>query len=118
MSFTQAVQSVFQNYANFSGRAMRSEYWWWFLFTILANVALSVVELAVGLTGVLTGLWVIGTFLPGLAVAVRRLHDRGHSGWFILIVFIPLIGALIFFYQMVMPGDDVSNEHGDPPTGP
>ena len=84
MGITQAVRSVFQNYANFSGRAMRSEYWWWTLVASLAGLALYFIDAALGLPGILGGLWVLGTFLPGLTLAVRRLHDRGHSAWFLL----------------------------------
>ena len=93
MSFTQAVQSVLQNYANFNGRAMRSEYWWWVLFTVLGAFAVSFVELALGLGGILTLVWSLGTFLPGLSVLVRRMHDRGYSGWIVLVTLIPLLGT-------------------------
>ncbi|MCA9847945.1 MAG: DUF805 domain-containing protein [Dehalococcoidia bacterium] len=118
MSFTQAVQSVLQNYANFNGRAMRSEYWWWVLFTVLGAFAVSFVELALGLGGILTLVWSLGTFLPGLSVLVRRMHDRGYSGWIVLVTLIPLLGILFLLFQWVMPGDDVTNQYGDPPVVP
>lgn len=118
MSFTQAVQSVLQNYANFNGRAMRSEYWWWVLFTVLGAFAVGFVELALGLGGILTLVWSLGTFLPGLSVLVRRMHDRGYSGWIVLVTLIPLLGILFLLFQWVMPGDDVTNQYGDPPVVP
>ena len=110
MSFTQPVQSVLQNYANFNGRAMRSEYWWWVLFTVLGGFAVSFVELALGLGGVFTLIWSFGTFLPGLTVLVRRLHDCGRSGWILLVTLVPLVNVLFLLWliwTLAMPGDDV-----------
>ena len=127
MSFTQAVQSVFQNYANFSGRAMRSEYWWWFLFNILAGVALGFIELAIGLASVLTGLWTLGTILPNWSVAARRLHDRGQSAWVLLalpamtvpaLLFVLLLIAISILVVLALPGDKFPNDFGPPPTVP
>ena len=132
MSFTQAVQSVFQNYANFSGRAMRSEYWWWFLFNILAGVALGFIELAIGLASVLTGLWTLGTILPNWSVAARRLHDRGQSAWVLLalpamtvpallfppLIFVLLLIAISILVVLALPGDKLPNDFGPPPTVP
>ena len=77
MSFLDAIKSGFRNYARFRGRASRSEYWWFFLFTLLAqSVASSIDEDFGNLVG-------IAVFLPGLAVHVRRIHDTGRSGWWV-----------------------------------
>lgn len=87
MSYVQAVVSVFSNYVNFKGRALRSEYWYFILFYMLGNLASSLLDQRMfefqgtGLFGAVFGL---ATFLPGLSVAVRRLHDTGRSGWFVL----------------------------------
>jgi len=77
MSFVDAIKSGFRNYAKFRGRAGRSEYWWFFLFTVLAQtVASSISDDFGNLVG-------LAVFLPGLAVQVRRLHDTGRSGWWV-----------------------------------
>ena len=77
MSFLDAIKSGFRNYARFRGRASRSEYWWFFLFTLLAqSVASSIDEDFGNLVG-------IAVFLPGLAVHVRRIHDTGRSVWWV-----------------------------------
>ena len=88
MSFVNAVKSGFRNYAKFRGRAGRSEYWWFFLFTLLAQgVASSISEGFGNLIG-------LALFLPGLAVQIRRLHDTGRSGWWVG-AFYGSIGVLI-----------------------
>ena len=77
MSFAAAIQSGFRNYVKFRGRATRTEYWWFFLFTVLAqSVASSINESFGNLVG-------LAVFLPGLAVHVRRMHDTGRSGWWV-----------------------------------
>src|SRR6266545_1414640 len=78
MNFTQAIASGFQNYVNFSGRAARSEYWFWTLFTVLVSIAALLIDLALfGDMDVsfINGIVSLGLFLPSLAVAIRRLHD-------------------------------------------
>ena len=118
MNMKNAVTTVLSKYATFQGRAARPEYWWWVLFTVLGAFAVSFVELALGLGGILTLVWSLGTFLPGLSVLVRRMHDRGYSGWIVLVTLIPLLGILFLLFQWVMPGDDVTNQYGDPPVVP
>ena len=77
MSFVAAVQSGFRNYVNFKGRATRSEYWWFALFTVLAQAVASSISDGFG------NLVSLAVFLPGMAVQVRRLHDTGRSGWWV-----------------------------------
>ena len=106
MTMMQAVQSVYRNYVTFSGRAARSEYWWFFLFSIMVSILIGIIESSLGLGqgtvtsgdggisanyagGILSGLWGLGNFLPSLAVAVRRLHDTDRSGWWVLIAIVP-----------------------------
>ena len=102
MSFIDAIKSGFRNYANFKGRAGRSEYWWWVLFTVL-------VEAAAGSFGdSLGGLVTIALLLPSLAVGVRRMHDTNHRGWWILFPIVNLIFA-------VRKSDTVENRFGPPP---
>lgn len=111
---------AWKNYVNFQGRARRKAYWMFALFNIIAIIALGVIEGAIGLSGqsgygILTGLYSLAIILPGLAVAVRRLHDTGRSGWWILIGLVPLVGPivlLVFFVQDSQPG---SNQYGPNP---
>lgn len=85
-----------QKYADFSGRAPRAEYWWFFLAVIIAYIVLSIVENIVGLNGMIAGvygpltvlMW-LGTLVPQIAVGVRRLHDTNRSGWWILLPIVP-----------------------------
>ena len=114
MSFTDAIRSVFSQYVGFTGRARRSEFWYWTLFQIIVGVVASILDRAVfdrnnAAFSVIVGL---GLLLPSLAVAVRRLHDSGRTGWWLLIGLIPVIGTiiLIVFY--------VQDSHGDNKYGP
>lgn len=77
MTFTQAIKSGFSNYVNFTGRAARSEFWYWVLFAFLVGIAADVVDYVVGSgSGLVSELWGLATILPNLAVGARRLHDR------------------------------------------
>lgn len=112
-----------KKYATFSGRAQRAEYWYYTLFYILIYIGLTIIdsvtgtfdaESGVGLLGSLMGLALL---IPTLAVTVRRLHDTGRSGWWLLIGLIPLVGLivmLVFTVQDSKPGD---NEYGPNPKG-
>jgi uncharacterized membrane protein YhaH (DUF805 family) len=100
VNFTQAITSGFSNYVNFSGRAIRSEYWFWILFSIIGQ------------------LFNLAAFLPSIAVAVRRLHDLDRSGWWILLIFLPLIGAVVLIVWYCTRGTEGPNQFGpDPLTG-
>ena len=88
MNFGQAIASGFSNYVNFSSRACRSEYWFWVLFVVLAQIATSIVDMALGVS-VTSSLFGLATFLPSLALGVRRLHDLDRTGWWLLLVLIP-----------------------------
>jgi len=123
MSFSQAVSSVLLNkYATFSGRARRSEYWWWYLFVTIVGEVANLIDHAVGLTysdltvggGWLATIAGIVFFIPSFAVAVRRLHDTSKSGWWILIGLVPLIGWLILLYFYVTDSD-ADNQYGPYP---
>ena len=112
---------VFENYANFNGRARRSEYWYYTLATILISVILRILEYVCGLTfgigelGILRGVYSLAVFIPGLAVMIRRLHDVGKSGWFLFILIIPLVGVIWLFIVLCTEGDDGTNEYGSDP---
>jgi uncharacterized membrane protein YhaH (DUF805 family) len=94
MSFTDAIKSFFANYANFSGRARRSEYWFSILFIVLASFATSMLD-AFGGGGLITGLFSLAIIIPSLSLLVRRMHDTGKSGVWILMGLIPAVGGII-----------------------
>jgi uncharacterized membrane protein YhaH (DUF805 family) len=95
MTFGESISTCFTKYAAFDGRASRSEFWWWFLFTFLASAATGIVSQS------LSALFSLGVMLPSLAVGARRLHDTNRSGWFLLLWFIPLIGWIILIVWAV-----------------
>lgn len=105
-------------YAQFFGRARRSEYWYFALFNWLAVVAVSAIShfllstwLATGVTSLISVL----LFIPSLAVLVRRLHDTGRSGWWLLMVFIPILGLIVLLYFLVSDSDEGMNDYGPNP---
>jgi len=109
---------VFKNkYADFSGRARRSEYWYFFLFNMIAMMAATVVDGVLGYS-FFYFIYGLAAFVPGLAVSVRRLHDTGRSGWFLLISIIPIIGAIILLVFMVQDSAPGANEYGSNPKDP
>ena len=107
MTFVESIKTCFSKYADFNGRASRSELWWWVLFVVLASAATSIVG------PVVSGLFSLGVFLPNIAVAARRLHDTDRSGWWQLVVLIPLIGLILIIYWCVQEGKE-PNRFGPP----
>ncbi len=104
---------VLKKYAVFSGRARRKEYWMFLLFHIII-IALGVIESIVGTNSVIALFYMLAILLPGLAVTVRRLHDTGKSGWWLLIGLVPLIGIVILVF-MVQDGQAGDNQYGPNP---
>lgn len=122
-AFQYFTDCITKNYVNFDGRARRSEYWYYTLFSIPLFIIASLLDRALGLNfsplpyGYLYAAVGLGTFLPGLAVSIRRLHDVGKSGWMSLIVFIPLVG---FIWLIVLACTDSTpgpNQYGPNPKG-
>jgi len=107
--------SVLKNYVTFSGRARRQEYWMFALINFLISLALTIVEMVADLPQILSGLYSLFVFLPSLAVAIRRLHDTGKSGWWFLIVFIPIVGAIILLVFMCLDSEEGTNQYGPNP---
>ena len=122
MSFPQAVRSVLSNYATFSGRARRSEFWWFYLFTVLVVIVTSILDAALGTRtnmagyGIITIIAELALLLPSLAVGVRRLHDTGRSGWWLLIALIPVVGTIILIVFFVLDSQQGANKYGLSPT--
>src|SRR6185503_4314657 len=106
---------VLKKYAVFSGRARRKEYWMFFLFNVIIAVVLGILEGMVGSPGIVGVVYSLAVLLPGIGVTVRRLHDTGRTGWWILIAFIPLIGAIVLLVFMVLDSQAGDNEYGPNP---
>ncbi len=111
--------AVLKKYAVFGGRARRKEYWIFTLFHILIVITLGIVDVMLGLRsqsgiGLLGGLYGLAVLIPGIAVSVRRLHDTGRSGWWMLLSVVPPVGIvlLVFMAQDSQPGQ---NEYGPNP---
>ncbi|MCW2543144.1 MAG: hypothetical protein JWM40_696 [Frankiales bacterium] len=117
MSFADAIKTCLAKYADFSGRARRSEYWFFSLAILLAYVVCIVVTAVVKPLGILLiVVLVLAAIVPGLAVSIRRLHDTGKSGWWYLIGFVPFVGGIILLVFMVSDsGPD--NMYGPNPKG-
>jgi uncharacterized membrane protein YhaH (DUF805 family) len=113
---------VLRQYADFTGRARRTEYWMFVLFTAIIQIVLAVLDSLLGLafmpgTGVLTMLYLLAVLLPSLGVSVRRLHDTGRSGWWVLIGLVPFLGAIVLIVFAALEGDRGPNAFGpDPKT--
>jgi uncharacterized membrane protein YhaH (DUF805 family) len=115
MNFTDAVKSVLTlNYANFNGRASRSEYWWYVLFAFIASFVLQTIDGWVLGFALLGTIFSLATIIPGIAVGVRRLHDIGKSGWWLLIA-LTVIGIVLLIYWHVQPSEG-DNEYGPTPA--
>lgn len=111
-----------KKYAVFSGRARRKEYWLFTLFNVLISLVLGFIDGAAGLAsegglGLLSGLYTLAVIIPGIAVSVRRLHDTNHSGWWLLIALIPLIGGIVLIVFMIRDSDEGENRFGPNPKG-
>ncbi|MFI6782671.1 DUF805 domain-containing protein [Micromonospora sp. NPDC050276] len=122
MSFIAAIKSVFSQYVGFTGRARRSEYWWFFLFTILVSIVTAALDSALGLnfvdgssSGLIGTIVSLALLLPGLAVAVRRLHDTDRTGWWLLIALVPIVGAIVLIVFFVQGGTPGPNRFGASP---
>ena len=107
-----------QKYADFTGRAPRAEYWWFYLALIIGYTITVILDSIFGMGpyGILTGLFGLAMLVPVLAAGVRRLHDTNRSGWWLLISLVPLIG-LVLIYFLVIPGDTGDNQYGPDPYG-
>ena len=112
-----------KNFAVFSGRSNRSEYWYYVLFNLIFAVIAAVIDNVLNLSfdfapyGFIYLCYVLATLVPGLAVAVRRLHDTNKSGWFVLIVLIPIIGSIWLLILLASKGTAGDNNYGPDPNG-
>jgi uncharacterized membrane protein YhaH (DUF805 family) len=116
MEFGEAISTGFSNYATFTGRATRPEYWYWVLFGVLAAVVFWIIQVVISRFGGQTLQWLfnLATIVPTIAVATRRLHDTDRSGWWQLLCFIPVIGWIVLLVWFCQPGTYGSNRFGSP----
>lgn len=115
MTFKDAIQSGVRRWMDFEGRSSRSEYWYWMLFVWLLCMALTLVGASMDSGSLLDGLIMLFFFFAHLSVAVRRLHDLGKSGWWVLLCLIPFVGAVVLLIWYVTKGTDGPNQYGPDP---
>ncbi|PHR58599.1 MAG: DUF805 domain-containing protein [Robiginitomaculum sp.] len=110
MGFVEAVKSGYSNYLNYKGRASRSEYWWFSLFFMGVYIILVSLTAAVPALAFLAGAFYLGSLIPFIMLAIRRMHDSDHAGWFCLI-------PLYSLYLAIIKGTDGPNRFGDDSVG-
>lgn len=114
--------AALKKYAVFNGRAGRKEYWFFALFVFLIYLALGLIDKVIGIThkgegvGLSSGLFTLAMFLPGIGVGIRRLHDTGRSGWWLLVALIPLVGTIFMLILMALKGNTGANAYGPEPS--
>jgi uncharacterized membrane protein YhaH (DUF805 family) len=116
MTFFEAIASGFSNYVNFSGRAVRSEYWYWFLFSLICGIVTVILDVVLfpdNALSPLNALFNLFTFLPSLAVGARRLHDIDRTGWWLLIM-LTIIGLIVLIVWFCQKSDPGPNRFGPP----
>src|SRR5690349_16329796 len=104
MTLIESVQTCFQKYATFDGTARRSEYWWFALFYLVANLVLSEISTTLG------GIFALAMIIPSIAVATRRLHDTDRSGWWQLLSLVPIVGVIVLIVFLAQ--DSRPNRYG------
>ena len=111
------IECITTKYADFSGRARRQEYWMFALFYVLLYIIISFVVSAFpeSVASLVLLAFVLGLFIPCLSALVRRLHDTGRSGWWVLLQIIPVIGPIVIFIFCVLDGEPTDNEYGPNP---
>jgi uncharacterized membrane protein YhaH (DUF805 family) len=119
MTYEYFINAITQHYADFNGRARRSEYWYFVLFNFISIIVVVGISAAVlGKIGsLLIIIYYLGIIIPNIAVLVRRLHDVGKSGWFYFVAFIPLVGAIWLLIILCTDSDYGPNEYGLNPKG-
>ncbi len=108
-----------RRYVDFAGRSRRREYWFFALGNVIIAIVLMLIERMLGMAsggyGILTIIFELAILVPSIAVSIRRLHDTGRSGWWILIAFVPILGALVLLYFMLLDSEPGMNAYGPNP---
>lgn len=118
------LKAIKDNYANFQGRARRQEFWMFYLFHIIFIFVFAFLGGMMsagtdsGIPFILIGVYFLATLIPYIALAVRRLHDTGKSGWYFLLTLIPYVGGIIMIVFMAQNGDVGTNKYGPDPKNP
>ncbi|MDE6297676.1 MAG: DUF805 domain-containing protein [Muribaculaceae bacterium] len=121
VSFSEAISRAFNNYCCFTGRASRSEYWWFALFCAIVNWAIALIfGLTFGMDSVvfntISWLWSVAIFLPSLGLLFRRLHDTGRSGWNCCWALLPVVGWIIILVFVCQDSQMTDNQYGPVPN--
>lgn len=106
---------VLKKYAVFTGRARRKEYWMFFLFNVIISFVIGFIDGFIGTAGILAIVYALGTLLPGIGVAIRRLHDTDRSGWWLLISLVPIVGFIVLLVFLVSDSQPGENKYGPNP---
>jgi len=123
LDFQRALRSFWKRYRDLRGRSRRSEYWFIQLFLVVTNIAVAIIDLALmgwdvdrfianGGGGIVGLVWILVTIVPAVTVLVRRLHDTGKSGWWALVGFLPLVGAVVLLVFTVTDSSPGENKFG------
>jgi len=128
MTYFGAIKYCYSHYATFSGRAPRSEYWWWVLYAVISLIAATIIDGILGTRFIVSAgvvVWLpygyvytlvsLVNLLPGLSVLVRRLHDRDKSGWWFWILMVPVVGGIVLLVWFCTKGTTGPNRYGDDP---
>tara|TARA_R110001592_G_scaffold2696_5_gene15384 strand:+ start:1512 stop:1901 length:390 start_codon:yes stop_codon:yes gene_type:complete len=110
---------VINQYFDFSGRARRKEYWMFMLFSIIISWTLAIIDIVFGtyIFSIISTIYSLLIFIPSLAVLLRRLHDSGHSGWYLFLILIPLLGWIWLFVLLCLESEPGQNKWGENPKG-
>jgi uncharacterized membrane protein YhaH (DUF805 family) len=105
---------ILERYAQFTGRAGRAEFWWYFLANIIVYIVLNILIAISSIFWVLYVIYALAVLIPGIAVGIRRLHDTDKSGWWLLISLIPLVGIIVLIVFWATEGTPGPNRYGAP----
>lgn len=106
---------VLKQYTVFTGRARRQEYWMFTLTNFVIMLGIVLIETAIGLPGIISTLYALAVLLPAIGVSIRRLHDTSRTGWWLLLVLIPYVGAIILLVLMALDSTPGENQYGPNP---
>lgn len=109
---TYFVEYLKNNYANFEGRVTRRQYWMFSLYSMLISIAFNIVIAILPFLAIVSLIYSLALLAPSFSLVIRRLHDVNLSGWFLLIAFIPVVGALALLFLFCLPGDAEDNKFG------